>query len=233
MSSVTLPRRRSPRAHAKGEHTRALILDSALHLATRSGLSRLSLSGIAEQTGMSKSGVFAHFGSYDELLIAVIREYHRRFEQEIFRPALAQPRGLPRLRALFDLWLVRVAREIDAGCLYISGAVEFDERPGPVRDALVGLVRAWQQALSQAIAQAVSEGHLDAATQPEQLLFELHALVLAAHHRARFLGDPDTMNLARLGFARVVQRSLTTPGSDANALPIHHQLFIQGDPSWP
>lgn len=215
MTQTPPARRRPPRAHAKGENTRAQILDTALQMATRTGLSSLSLGAIAEHTGMSKSGVFAHFGSYDDLLIAVIREYHHRFEQEIFLPALQQPRGLPRLQALFDLWLERVAREIDAGCLYISGAVEFDERPGPVRDALVALVRAWQQALSHAIALAVQEGHLPASTQPGQLLFELHALVLAAHHKARFLGDADAMPMARQGFERIVQRTLHSRAPDS------------------
>jgi hypothetical protein len=86
-------------------------------------------------TGMSKSGVFAHFGSREELQISVVREYHSKFEEEVFRPALAAARGLPRLRALFDRWVRRVSVEIDSGCIYISGAVEFDDRPGPVRDA--------------------------------------------------------------------------------------------------
>ena len=90
---------------------------------------------------MSKSGVFAHFGSREELQISVVREYHVQFEEEVFRPAMQVARGLPRLRALFDRWLKRVSVEIDSGCIYISGAVEFDDRPGPVRDALVAWCR--------------------------------------------------------------------------------------------
>ena len=90
---------------------------------------------------MSKSGVFAHFGSREELQISVIREYHARFEDEVFFPAMRERRGLPRLRALFERWVRRVSVELDSGCIYISGAVEFDDRPGPVRDALVGMVR--------------------------------------------------------------------------------------------
>jgi AcrR family transcriptional regulator len=92
---------------------------------------------------MSKSGVFAHFGSREELQISVIREYHQRFEQEVFYPALAEPRGLPRLRAMFANWMKRTSVEIDSGCIYISGAVEFDDRPGPVRDALALSVQTW------------------------------------------------------------------------------------------
>ena len=91
---------------------------------------------------MSKSGVFAHFGSREELQISVIREYHARFEEEVFFPAIREPRGLPRLRALFERWIRRVSVELDSGCIYISGAVEFDDRPGPVRAALASMVRA-------------------------------------------------------------------------------------------
>ena len=128
-------RERGRGAH-KGQQTRAAILDAALSLAAQMGIEGLSIGALAEVTGMSKSGVFAHFGSREELQISVIREYHERFEEEVFRPAMRQPRGLPRLRALIKNWVSKVATEIDSGCIYISGAVEFDDRPGPVRDAL-------------------------------------------------------------------------------------------------
>ena len=128
----------APKALMKGQQTRAAIVDAALALATQIGLEGLSIGALAEVTQMSKSGVFAHFGSREELQISVVREYHAHFEEEVFYPALAAARGLPRLRALFDRWMKRVSVEIDSGCIYISGAVEFDDRPGPVRDALVG-----------------------------------------------------------------------------------------------
>src|SRR5205085_4444055 len=163
----------------KGQQTRAAILDAALALASHIGLEGLSIGALAEVTGMSKSGVFAHFGSREELQISVVREYHAKFEDEVFRPAMASPRGLPRLRALFDRWLKRVSVEIDSGCIYISGAVEFDDRPGPVRDALVDMVNTWQLALERSIAAAVAEGHLRADTDARQLLFEIHGLILA------------------------------------------------------
>lgn len=189
---------------AKGQQTRATILDAALALASHIGLEGLSIGALAEVTGMSKSGVFAHFGSREELQISVVRQYHVRFEDEVFRPALAASRGLPRLEALFDRWLTRVALEIDSGCIYISGAVEFDDRPGPVRDALVEMVRTWHDALARAIAAAVAEGHLAPATDVEQLLFEIHGLILALHHDARFLRRPGAVERARTAFARVV-----------------------------
>jgi AcrR family transcriptional regulator len=195
------------RALLKGQQTRAAILDAALALASHSGLEGLSIGALAEVTGMSKSGVFAHFGSREELQISVVREYHRKFEEEVFRPALAAARGLPRLQTLFDRWVRRVSVEIDSGCIYISGAVEFDDRPGPVRDALVAMVQTWQQALDRAIRAAVEEAHLRADTDVGQLLFEIHGLILALHHDARFLRDADAEERARAAFQRLVEHA--------------------------
>ena len=188
----------------KGRQTRAAILDAALALASQIGLEGLSIGALAEVTGMSKSGVFAHFGSREELQISVVRQYHARFEEEVFLPAMASPRGLPRLRALFDRWLKRVSLEIDSGCIYISGAVEFYDRPGPVRDALVTMVQTWQKALARAIRAAVAEGHLRADTDAAQLLFEVHGLILALHHDARFLRHAGAEEHARAAFERVL-----------------------------
>ena len=168
------------------------------------GLEGLSIGALAELTGMSKSGVFAHFGSREELQIAVVREYHVRFEAEVFAPSMSQPRGVPRLRALIERWLKRVSQEIDSGCIYISGAVEFDDRPGPVRDALAQMVQTWRRALQRAIEQAVQEGHLRADTDVQQMLFEIHGLILALHHDARFLRTPGAIDRARAGFERLL-----------------------------
>ena len=208
-----LPPHRSPHAPAsrplhKGQATRAAILDAALSLASQMGLEGLSIGALAEVAGMSKSGVFAHFGSREELQIAVIREYHRRFEEEVFFPAMRESRGVPRLRALFERWLRRVSIEMDSGCIYISGAVEFDDRPGPVRDALVGMVRAWQDALERAIRIAVDEGDLKPDTDVAQMLFEMHGLILALHHDARLMRTPDAPQRARTAFERVVSHYL-------------------------
>jgi AcrR family transcriptional regulator len=199
------PPTKSPSRHpAKGQQTRAAILDAALALASQMGLEGLSIGALAEVTQMSKSGVFAHFGSREELQISVIREYHTRFEEEVFYPAVREPRGLPRLGALFERWIRRVSVELDSGCIYISGGVEFDDRPGPVRDALVEMVRAWQRALGRAIHIAVEEGHLRDDTDAQQMLFEIHGLILALHHDARFLRNPGTLERARHGFERVL-----------------------------
>jgi AcrR family transcriptional regulator len=205
VSTALSPRRPTARSLQKGLQTRATILEAALALASHMGLEGLSIGALAEVTSMSKSGVFAHFGSREELQISVIREYHNKFEEEVFVPAMQQPRGLPRLCALFENWIKRVSVELDSGCIYISGAVEFDDRPGPVRDALVEMVRAWQRALDRAIAQSVQAGHLAPDTDPAQLLFEMHGLILALHHDARFLRNAGALERARRGFARLVR----------------------------
>ncbi|MFW9617013.1 TetR/AcrR family transcriptional regulator [Aquabacterium sp.] len=197
-------RERGRGAH-KGQQTRAAILEAALSLASQMGIEGLSIGALAEVTGMSKSGVFAHFGSREELQISVIREYHERFEEEVFRPAIAQPRGLPRLRALVKNWVSKVATEIDSGCIYISGAVEFDDRPGPVRDALAGMVLLWHGALEKAIRIAIDVGDLRPDTDPMQMLFEIHGLILSLHHDARFLRSPGAVERARVAFERVIQ----------------------------
>jgi AcrR family transcriptional regulator len=188
----------------KGQQTRAAILEAALGLASHMGLEGLSIGALAEVTQMSKSGVFAHFGSREELQISVIREYHARFEEAVFFPAIREPRGLPRLRALFELWVRQVSVELDSGCIYISGAVEFDDRPGPVRDALASMVRAWHAALERAIGLAVETGELRTDTDPTQMLFEVHGLILALHHDARFLRIPGALDRARAGFERTL-----------------------------
>jgi AcrR family transcriptional regulator len=193
----------------KGQATRAAILDAALGLASHMGLEGLSIGALADVTGMSKSGVFAHFGSREELQISVIREYHHRFEDEVFVPSIRQPRGLPRLRSLFERWVKRVSVEVDSGCIYISGAVEFDDRPGPVRDALVEMVRTWHTAMTRAIEQSVQQGHLRQDTDALQMLFEIHGLILALHHDARFMRQPGALDRARRGFDRIVALHLS------------------------
>jgi AcrR family transcriptional regulator len=196
-------------AMQKGRQTRATILDAALALASQMGLEGLSIGALAEVTQMSKSGVFAHFGSREELQISVIREYHARFEEEVFYPAMREARGLPRLRSLFERWVKRVSVELDSGCIYISGAVEFDDRPGPVRDALAAMVQAWHGALARSIHIAVEEGHLLPGADATQMLFELHGLILALHHDARFLRLPGALDRAQRAFEHVLSHYVT------------------------
>jgi len=155
--------------------------------------------------GMSKSGVFAHFGSREDLQIGVLRLYHQQFEQEVFYPSMKEQRGLPRLRSMFALWVKRVTREIASGCIYISGATEYDDRQGPIREELVGMVNAWQGALLRATAQAQEFKHLQSDVEPEQIVYEMYGLILALHHDARFLKKSGSVNRAELGFERMIQ----------------------------
>lgn len=198
--------RREGRALQKGQQTKAVIVDAALGLAAHIGLEGLSIGALADVTGMSKSGVFAHFGSREELQISVIREYHQRFEQEVFYPAMSEPRGIARLRAMFGNWMKRTSIEIDSGCIYISGAVEFDDREGPVRDALAQSVQTWQAAMKRAITQCKECGQLRADVQEEQLLFEIHGLILALHYEARFLRTPGSIARANTAFDNILAR---------------------------
>ena len=194
----------------KGQQTKAHILDAALHLASQAGLEGLSIGALAAATGMSKSGVFAHFGSRDELQISVSREYHHRFEQEVFFPAMQAPRGLARLRALFDLWMKRTSVELDSGCIYISGAVEFDDRSGPVRDALAESVMTWFAAIRRTIVQCRDNGDLRTDADESQFLFEIHGLILALHYEARFLRAQGALQRALQGFENILLRYSAT-----------------------
>jgi len=196
---------REARALQKGQQTKAAIVDAALVLATRVGLEGLSVGSVADKAGMSKSGVFSHFGSREELQISVVRAYHARFRAEVFEPALAEPRGLPRLRALFGRWMTRMSVEIASGCLFVGGAVEFDDRPGPVRDALVASVKDWLGALQRAVVQARDEGHLASGIAPAQVAFEIHGLILALHYEARFLQAPGSVARAEAGFENILK----------------------------
>ena len=194
------------RSMLKGQQTKQAIVQAAVALSSQVGLEGLSIGSLAELMHMSKSGVFAHFGSREELQISVIREYFSTFEQEVFYPALQAPKGLPRLRALFDHWMKRVAVELQSGCIFISGAVEFDDRPGPVREALAHSVQTWLQALYRAVVLAKACGHLSADADEQQVAFEIHALILALHYEARFLNNPGSLARANRGFDDILAR---------------------------
>ena len=217
---VPRTRRVEGRELQKGQQTKVAIVDAALGLATHIGLEGLSIGALAELTGMSKSGVFAHFGSREELQISVIHEYHRRFEQEVFYPALEADRGVARLRAMFGNWMKRSSVEIDSGCIYISGAIEFDERTGPVRDALARSVMGWHTALKRSIEHGKELGELCADVDPDQMLFEIHGLILALHYEARFLKNPGSIARAVQGFDNILARFGTAACPAALSVPV-------------
>lgn len=224
----TRERARDGRALHKGQQTKLAIIDAALGLAAQIGLEGLSIGVLAEVTGMSKSGVFAHFGSREELQISVIREYFTRFEQEIFYPALKEPRGLPRLQAMFHNWMKRVTVEIQSGCIFISGAVDFDDRPGPVRDALASSVKTWLAAVHRAVVQAKEEGQIAPDADERQIAFEIHGLILAVHYEARFLKNPGPIDRANKSFESIIERyggSQPAPGK-----PAGRKLAVKSEP---
>ncbi len=188
----------------KGEQTRAAIVAAAVELAARDGVEGLTIGALAERTQMSKSGVFAHFGSREDLQIAVLKAYERRFVDDILVPGLRERRGLPRLRAIFGRWLERTAIEAASGCIWISGATEYDDRPGAVREELVAMVRSWQRELTRAIQQAVDAGDLRADVDAREVVFDLYGVILVLHHDARLLNSPDALARAQRAFERLV-----------------------------
>src|SRR5260221_6234639 len=161
----------------KGEQTRTLILNEAVALASQVGLEGLSIGSLADRLTMSKSGLFAHFGSKEELQLLTLKQAQALFLEDVFAPALKQARGLPRLRALFSNWLQWVKRDLPGGCLILAASAEYDDRPGALRDLLV----AGQPELRGAIAKAsripIDEGHLQPDTQPRQLAVQPFGIV--------------------------------------------------------
>src|SRR5258706_7392065 len=173
----------------KGERTRAAILDEALRLVSKAGLDGLTIGTLADATALSKSGLFAHFGSREDLLLPVLDQGKKQFTELVLKPALAKPRGVPRLRAMFINWLDWTeSAELPGGCPMIGGATEFDDRPGPIRDMLAGGQRAWIDTLKRAVQQAVEECQLPGVTDPEQVAFEMFGVALVVHHHRRLLG---------------------------------------------
>ncbi len=197
----------------KGELTRAAILDVALALASRDGLEGLTIGLLADKMSMSKSGVFAHFGSREDLQSEVLKLYNHLFEQEVFFPSLQEARGMPRLKAMFGRWVKRVSVEIASGCIYISGAVEYDDRPGLIREELVDMVRIWRNALLRCVQQAIAVGHLKEDTDANQMTYEMYGLILALHHDARFLRIPGSVERAQRGFERLIESYKKPSGS--------------------
>src|SRR5262245_56339980 len=208
----------------KGEQTRAAIVEAALELAGRDGLEGLTIGLVADRMRMSKSGVFAHFGSREDLQIAVLKEYEKRFVEDVLLPSLNEARGLPRLEAMYSRWIDRLSLEIASGCIYVSGAVEYDDRPGPIRDELVGMIRSWQAELVRSIKQAIEVGHLRADTDPLQLIFIIHGLVLSVHYNGRLMHNKDSVTRARAGFSQLINAYRAPAQSPVRLAPRNRNL---------
>jgi AcrR family transcriptional regulator len=191
----------------KGQRTRQDILGQAVALASEYGLEGLTIGSLADRLGMSKSGLFAHFGSKEDLQLATLMNARERFERVVFSPALAAPRGLPRLRDLFRRWLAwGDDPATPGGCVIIGATIEYDDRPGPIRDALVASQQDLRRTLARAVEIAVEEKHLRQDTDAQQFAFDLFAIAYAAHHDRRLLKDPAAVTRATTAFEALIDR---------------------------
>jgi len=208
----------------KGERTRAGILDRAVDLASLEGLEGVTIGRLADELSMSKSGLFAHFGSKEELQLATVQAARDRFVDEVVRPALGTPRGYERLIAICRSWLDYVRRQVfPGGCFFAAASFEFDGRPGVVRDAIAAAMDDWMATLEKAIRMAREEKHLDSKIDPPQLAFELNALFFGANfawnlrHDAKAFARAQRAIEERLEGVRVVAGASEGPGGAGGA----------------
>jgi AcrR family transcriptional regulator len=190
---------------SKGAATRDRIIERALRTASMEGLDGISLGRLADDVGMSKSGLFAHFASKEALQLDVLAAAARRFVEVVVEPAFKAPRGEPRVRALFDHWMRWERNEsLPGGCVFMHAAAELDDRPGPARDALVAFQRDWLQALARAARIAMDEGHFRADGDAELFAFQQYGLVMAYYHARRLFHDPRADDHAHRAFDALV-----------------------------
>ncbi len=194
----------------KGELTRQAILQHAVRLGSKVGLSGLTIGHMARDLDLSKSGLFAHFRSKESLQLETLRYAASRFVDDVVRPALSAPRGESRLRALFESWLAWPKRDpLQGGCFFVAAASELDDRPGPLRDLLVSLQRDWMEVLSNTVRTAVREQQLRSDVDPDQFSHDLYGVMLAYHHASRLLADPMAEARARRAFTALLEGART------------------------
>jgi AcrR family transcriptional regulator len=192
---------------SKGEATKTSILDEALHVASRVGFEGLSIGQLADRTEMSKSGLFAHFRSKEQLQLQTLEHAAGRFTDVVVRPTLKAPRGERRIRELFERWLDWETETLAGGCVFASASVEYDDQPGPMHDALVRQQRDWTEFVSTVAATAVSEGEFRADLDSRQFAFTLQGLMFGYRHAGRLLHDPDALARARTAFEQLLDSS--------------------------
>jgi AcrR family transcriptional regulator len=196
-----------PRAASKGAQTREAILTHALGLATRIGFEGLTIGRLAEDLEMSKSGLFAHFRSKEGLQLDILRMAGERMIESVVRPALAAPRGEPRVRALFERWLEwERSPSLPGGCPFMAASFELDDRPGPVRDFVVQKLRDWMDTLAGAARIAIQEGHFRADLDCEQFAHDCQGIGLAFVHASRLMADPKAHARAHSAFESLLSR---------------------------
>ena len=199
--------RRQPR----GWRTREAILARAVDIASAEGLEGLTVGSLAEQLRMSKSGLFAHFGSKEELQLATVEKARQMFIAEVTRPAIAARKGMPRLWRIIDLWLALVERNIfKGGCFFSAASFEFDSRHGVVRDRIAEIMHEWIGVITRAVYEAQKAGHVDPKVDPTRLAFEAHAIAMGAHWAYQLLDDRLSYSRARTTLLEKL-RSVSTP----------------------
>ncbi len=191
---------------SKGEDTKERIVAHGLRLASSMGLTGVTIGELASDLGLSKSGLFAHFKSKERLQLDILDAAAEHFRAKVFLPALCVPRGEARLRAVFENWLAWVSsEELPGGCVFLAGALEWDDREGAIRDRLVSWFQALEHGVTKACRLAVEEGHLACSTDPGQFAWTMHSIVMKYHLDARLLRDQRALTRARLAFERVMR----------------------------
>jgi AcrR family transcriptional regulator len=191
---------------SKGEETRERILDRAFRMATRDGLGGLSIGTLADELGMSKSGLFAHFGSKEDLQIEVLRAASQRFEEYVWRPALKAPRGEPRVRKLLERWMSWINEpSLPGGCIFVAAAAELDDKDGRPREYLVSEQKKLCAAIAKAARLAAEEGHFRADLDWDQFAFDAYSVVLGYNYQRRLMRDPKAETRARRALERLLE----------------------------
>lgn len=199
-----MPGRSTPAALSKGEDTHARIVEHAMLMAGEVGLEGLTIGALASALGLSKSGLFAHFKSKERLQLDVLDAAAEQFRSRVFLPSLAARRGQPRLRAIFQNWL-GWAEELPGGCLFLAGALEWDDRQGAVRQRLVDWFDALEQGLTRAVALAIEEAHFRADLDAVQFAFEMHGIAMKFHVDRRLLRSSRAHAQAVRAFDRLLE----------------------------
>lgn len=202
----------------KGARTRQAILEEAVDLASVAGLSGVTIGALASHTGLSKSGLFAHFGSKETLQVETLRSASERFIRLVVSPALQRPAGVSRIRALFENWVAwSVNHCARGGCLFVASAVELDDRDGPAREFLVEKQQQWLAAIARCARRAIEVGEVRDDLDAEQFAHDLYSIFLGYHHARRLLRDPRAESRARTAFETLVAGALATDGHPVEA----------------
>ena len=187
----------------KGDTTRAQVLAVGLDVASELGLEGLTIGTLAARAGLSKSGMYAHFESKEDLQCAVLDLASERFTEAVMMPAFKEPRGLPRLERIFELWMLWETDDLPGGCPFVAAASDYDDRAGPVRDRVVKYLDQMMEALQRAAGMAIDEGHFRGDIDPRAYAFDVWGVILAYAQWARLLEVKDAADLARAALKRL------------------------------